>query len=109
MSIVDPVRNTATQVPIPVRDPQTPFSTPRQVNAASPYWGEEVIWNSKANAHSGMMDDKGRLSIASVDQAARDARFLQGGLRSPSAKAVPDRAQQPAGVVLRPEDREVHL
>ena len=67
--VVDPVRNMATQVPIPVRDPATPFSTPRKVMAASPYWGEEVIWNSKANAHNPMLDAEGRVWYTAVVRA----------------------------------------
>ena len=89
MSVVDPVRNTATQVPIPVRDPRTPFSSPRQVTAPSPYWGEEVIWNSKANAHSGMMDKKGRLWLASVVRPPETPEYCRAGSDHPSAKLFP--------------------
>ncbi len=89
MSIVDPVRNTARQVPVPVRDPRTPFSSPRQVSAASPYWGEEVIWNSKANVHSGMMDKKGRLWLASVVRPPETPEYCRTGSDHPSAKLFP--------------------
>jgi hypothetical protein len=89
MSVVDPVRNTTTQVPIPVRDPATPFSTPRKVMAASPYWGEEVIWNSKANAHSGMMDKQGRLWLASVIRPPETPAWCRAGSDHPSAKLFP--------------------
>ncbi|HEY5618955.1 MAG TPA: carboxypeptidase-like regulatory domain-containing protein [Vicinamibacterales bacterium] len=89
MSVVDPVRHTATQVPIPVRDPRTPYSSPRQVTAPSPYWGEEVIWNSKANAHSGMMDKKGRLWLASVVRPPETPEYCRTGSDHPSAKLFP--------------------
>jgi hypothetical protein len=89
MSIVDPVRNTARQVAVPVRDPRTPFSSPRQVSAASPYWGEEVIWNSKANVHSGMMDKKGRLWLASVVRPPETPEYCRTGSDHPSAKLFP--------------------
>ncbi|MGH9253593.1 MAG: carboxypeptidase-like regulatory domain-containing protein, partial [Vicinamibacterales bacterium] len=89
MSIVDPVRNTATQVLVPVRDPRTAFSSPRQVAAASPYWGEEVIWNSRANVHSGMMDKKGRLWLASIVRPPDTPAYCRPGSDHPSAKLFP--------------------
>ena len=89
MSIVDPMRNTARQVPVPVRDPRTPFSSPREVAAPSPYWGEEVIWNSKANVHSGMMDKKGRLWLASVVRPPETPEYCRTGSDHPSAKLFP--------------------
>ena len=89
MSVVDPVRNTATQVPVPVRDPRTPYSSPRQVSGPSVYWGEEVIWNSKANVHSGMMDKQGRLWLASVIRPPETPDFCRTGSDHPSAKLFP--------------------
>ena len=89
MSVVDPVRNTATQVPVPVRDPRTPYSSPRQVGGPSVYWGEEVIWNSKANVHSGMMDKEGRLWLASIIRPPETPDFCRPGSDHPSAKLFP--------------------
>ena len=89
MSVVDPVTHTATQVPIPVRNPNTPFSSPRQSQAASPYWGEEAIWNSKATAHSATIDAKGRVWLASRIRPAETPEFCRPGSDHPSAKLFP--------------------
>ncbi|MBM2813162.1 MAG: hypothetical protein HW416_3921 [Chloroflexi bacterium] len=89
MSVMDPVRHTATQVPIPVRIPDTPYSSPRQVTASSVYWGDEVIWNSKATAHSAMIDAKGRVWMASRIRPADTPAFCRPGSDHPSAKVFP--------------------
>ena len=57
--VLDPIRHTATQVKMPVRDPQTPG--PGKPLQASPYWGNEAIWDSQANMHNPMFDEKGRV------------------------------------------------
>ena len=45
----------------PVRDADTPEALGRAIRQRktmqpSPYWGDEKIWNSKANNHNGMFD-----------------------------------------------------
>jgi hypothetical protein len=62
--ILDPVHNRATQVKMPVRDPNTP--RPDKPLQASPYWGDEAIWDSQANMHNPMFDQKGRVWVTSV-------------------------------------------
>jgi hypothetical protein len=89
MSVVDPVRHTATQIQIPVRDPNTPFSSARQSLAPSAYWGDEVIWNSRANAHSAMLDARGRVWMASVIRPPETPAFCRPGSDHPSAKLFP--------------------
>ena len=64
MPVLDPVRNTATQVKVPVRDPNTPGSP--KVMQPSAYWGKEPIWNSQTNIHNVMFDEKGRVWLTSV-------------------------------------------
>src|SRR5256885_5642570 len=54
-SDLDPVKNTMTQIPIPVK-PGTPQAEPEEVLAASAYWGTEPISTAKATAHSLMME-----------------------------------------------------
>jgi hypothetical protein len=58
--ILDPVRHTASQIKIPVRDPKTPSSA-QNAMAPSPYWGDEVIWDSQTSVHNPMFDEKGRV------------------------------------------------
>ncbi|RLA36860.1 MAG: carboxypeptidase regulatory-like domain-containing protein, partial [Gammaproteobacteria bacterium] len=51
MPILDPVANTASVFHLPARDEDTPTSNDAAVVAPSPYWGDERIWDSKANVH----------------------------------------------------------
>jgi streptogramin lyase len=89
MPVVDPVGNRATQVKLIVRDPNTPSSGATKPAAPSPYWGEEVIWNSQANAHSFAMDAQGRVWIASRVRPNQTSAFCREGSSHPSAQAFP--------------------
>ena len=64
LPVVDPVRNTASQVKLTVRDPQTPSEGRIGPAKASPYWGDEAIWQSQTNSHSFSMDEQGRVWVA---------------------------------------------
>jgi len=61
LPVLDPVTHTAHRVPVPVRDPNTPYAAPMQGFQASAYWGSEAIWTSKGNVHNPMFDQKGRV------------------------------------------------
>src|SRR5207237_64741 len=61
LPVLDPVKNTATTIHIPVRDPETPSAANLQVLHASPYWGEDKIWDSQASVHNPMLDKEGRV------------------------------------------------
>ncbi|OGU33541.1 MAG: hypothetical protein A3K13_02170 [Gemmatimonadetes bacterium RIFCSPLOWO2_12_FULL_68_9] len=87
--VLDPVRHTASQVKIPVRDPNTPTTAETKPVAPSPYWGDEVIWDSKANAHNPMLDHKGRLWLTSRVRPAENLDFCKQGSSHPSAKLFP--------------------
>ena len=62
--VLDPVKNSFTEVPIP-SSPGTPTAEPPQVVQPSPYWGTEAISTARASAHSLMMDPEGRIWTAS--------------------------------------------
>ncbi len=89
MPVVDPTRNTASQVKLEVRDPQTPSEAQTPPAQPSPYWGEEVIWTSQANAHSFSMDRQGRVWIAARIRQNKTPAFCQQGSNHPSAMAFP--------------------
>ena len=67
MPILDPVKNTATTFGLPVMDPDTPLALGPGHAAAldplmpSPYWGDERIWETRANNHNSMFGRDGRL------------------------------------------------
>ena len=87
--VLDPVRHTASKIPLTARDPNTPFASGQVVENASPYWGEEPIWNSKVNAHNPMLDHRGRLWLTSKVRPNETTAFCKEGSSHPSAKLTP--------------------
>ncbi|MBV8835452.1 MAG: carboxypeptidase regulatory-like domain-containing protein [Alphaproteobacteria bacterium] len=61
--ILDPVRHAKSTVKMPVQDEEATPSAAQanRVFAASPYFGNEQVWDSQANAHSPAMDQEGRV------------------------------------------------
>jgi hypothetical protein len=88
MTVLDPVRNTMTQIPIPV-NPGTPQSEVEDVLEPSPYWGSEPISTAKAAAHSLMMDGQGRIWTASAVRQRENPAFCKKGSSNPYAQAFP--------------------
>ena len=87
--ILDPVKNMATSFTAPVRDENTPSTVDNPVVAPSPYWGDEVIWNSKANAHNPMLDQTGRVWYTARIRGRDNPDFCKAGSDHPSAKLFP--------------------
>ena len=108
LTVVDPARHTASQLTVPVRDPNTPV-TPQTMPQPSPYWGEEVIWNSRANQHSLMMDGKGRVWIASTIRPPTTPAFCQQGSSHPSAMLFPIDASGRQVSVYDPKTKQFTL
>jgi len=88
LPVLDPVRHTASQVKLTVRDPNTP-PTSAVMSQPSPYWGEEAIWTSKNNVHNPMMDEKGRVWITSAVRPPANPDYCKAGSSHPSAKLFP--------------------
>jgi hypothetical protein len=63
--IVDPVRNSTTEMGIPVLDPKVPPGKPQSMPAPSPYWGNELYWYDPAITNHAAMDSKGRVWMSS--------------------------------------------
>jgi hypothetical protein len=87
--ILDPAANTATTFRAPVRDANTPTTHDDPVAARSPYWGDEKIWNSKANAHNPMLDHTGRVWYTARIRGPDNPAFCKQGSAHPSAKVFP--------------------
>jgi len=85
--ILDPVHNTASQFRMPVRDPKTPKPGPPL--QPSVYWGSESIWDSQANMHNPMFDEKGRIWFTSVIRPPDNPGYCKQGSDHPSAKVFP--------------------
>jgi hypothetical protein len=86
--VLDPVNHKATQVKMPVRDPKTPSSKDHPM-APSPYWGDEVIWDSQTSMHNPMFDEKGRVWFTSRVRSSDNPAFCKKGSEHPSAKMFP--------------------
>ena len=86
--VLDPVRHVASKIPLTVRDPATPPTSP-QMPAPSPYWGDEVIWTSKNNVHNPMLDHRGRLWLTSAVRGVDNPPMCLQGSSHPSAKLAP--------------------
>ena len=87
--ILDPTRNIATTFHAPVRDADTPSTREDPVAASSPYWQNEAIWDSKANAHNPMLDHMGRVWYTARIRPAANPSFCKQGSSHPSAKLFP--------------------
>src|SRR5215831_17981314 len=95
MPILDPVENKATTFKMPVRDPQMPYSlgaghaAALKPLAASPYWGDEAIWDTHANNHNSMLDRDGRVWLAAAVRGPDNPAFCRAGSQHESAKLFP--------------------
>src|SRR5215469_11093867 len=87
--VIDPVHNSKSQIKLIVRDPKTPSEGETKPAKPSPYWGDEAIWQSQANAHSFSMDSQGRVWIAARVRQNQTQAFCKEGSNHPSAKAFP--------------------
>ena len=88
LPVLDPVRHTASKVPLTVRDPSTPPTSPRMPQP-SPYWGWDTLWTSKANVHNPMLDELGRVWITAAVRPPDNPAFCKEGSSHPSAKLFP--------------------
>ena len=86
--VLDPVNHMTSQVPVPVRDPDTPLAAGAPMEP-SPYWGNEAIWDSRANVHNPMLDERGRVWLTSRVRPAENPAFCREGSDHPSARAFP--------------------
>ena len=94
MPILDPVKNVATNFVLPTT-PDMPLALGPgnagsiKILGPSAYWGEENIWNSRANNHNSMFDRKGRLWLAATGHKPDNPDFCKKGSDHPSAKEFP--------------------
>jgi len=95
MPILDPKTNTVTFFKMPVADPSMPLSLgPGHAGAVKPlqpsaYWGDTPLWDTRANNHNSMFDEKGRLWLAATVRGQDNPAFCKKGSDHPSAKAFP--------------------
>ncbi len=107
--ILDPRTHTVTNFTAPVRDADTPealgpgHAADAKPMAPSPYWGEEKIWDTKANNHNGMFDKQGRVWFAATVRGPKNPDFCQKGSDHPSARLFPLERTNRALTMLDPK------
>jgi hypothetical protein len=89
LPVLDPVRNTIDRVPLTVRDTSMGSASGPHTGAPSAYWGDTVLWTSKANVHNPMLDEKGRVWITAAIRGQDNPAECKAGSAHPSAKAFP--------------------
>ena len=104
--ILDPVANTSTVFHAPVRDEDTPTTNSAPVVAPSPYWGDEAIWDSKANIHNPMLDQVGRVWLTARVRGPETPAFCREGSDHPSARLYPTERNSRQLAMLDPETQE---
>src|SRR5205823_4163525 len=78
LPVLDPVKNVATEMQHPVRDPETPSSKDSPM-APSPYWGKEPIWDSHTTTHNPMLDERGRVWYTARIRSPQNPDFCSKG------------------------------
>jgi hypothetical protein len=87
--VLDPRTHTASQIPLTVRDPNTPTASPAAMAAPSPYFGDTPIWDGKTNVHNPMIDAEGRVWLTATVRGRENPDFCRAGSDHPSAQAFP--------------------
>ena len=108
MSVIDPVTNTSSRITLTPRDPNTPSSADRPPAAPSPYWGDEVIWDSQTSAHSFAMDGQGRVWSASIVRPGDTPAWCRAGSDHPSAKLFPIDRSGRGLIMYDPKTEQTH-
>ena len=109
MPILDPKTHTVTTFKLPVRDPDMPESLgPGHAASIKPlqpsaYWGEEKIWDTRANNHNSMFDKQGRVWMAASVRGAANPAFCRKDSEHPSAKVFPLERSSRQVAVLDPK------
>src|SRR5215467_2762 len=109
LPVLDPARARTSQVKLPVRDPKTPSSADEKPTASSPYWGDEIIWTSRANVHNPMFDEKGRVWITARIRPSDNPAFCKEGSSHPSAVLFPLKSSGRQLAVYDPQTKQVTL
>jgi hypothetical protein len=110
LPVLDPVNHVASKVPLTVRDPETKPASGPQMPQPSPYWGDEPIWDSKANVHNPMFDGQGRVWITAAVRPPDNPDVFKEGSDHPSAKIFPlERSGRHLGVYDPETEEYTHI
>jgi hypothetical protein len=107
LPVLDPVRNTISQVKVPYRDADTPGQPPPLEPSA--VWGDEAIWDSHTTVHNPMFDQTGRVWFTSRVRAPENPAFCKEGSSHPSAKLTPVARSGRQLAVYDPKTKQISL
>jgi hypothetical protein len=106
MPILDPKTNQVSFFKIPVRDPNMPVGLGEghigdvEPLAPSPYWGDEILWDTRASNHNSMFGKDGRLWLAASIRGLDNPQWCKKGSDNPYAKVHPlDSGERQVGVL----------
>ena len=95
MPILDPKTNKVSFFKMPVRDPEMPVSLgPGHAGTVKPladlpYWGGEVLWDTRANNHNSMFDKQGRVWLAATVRGMDNPAWCKKGSNNLYAQVFP--------------------
>jgi hypothetical protein len=87
--VLDPVKNIASVIKAPYRDPNTPTSKNNPM-APSAYWGAEPIWDSHTTIHNPLIDGDGRVWFTARIRPNANPDYCKAGSTLASAKISPE-------------------
>jgi len=109
MPILDPKTNKVSFFKMPVRDADMPLSLgPGHAGAVkpmadSPYWGSQALWDTRANNHNSMLDDKGRVWLTASVRGMDNPAYCKKGSENQYAKVFPLEKSQRQAAMLDPK------
>jgi hypothetical protein len=112
LPVLDPKTNKVWVIKAPVRDPGMKESLGAGHAAsdtllqASPYYGEQKLWDTRFNNHNSMFDEKGRVWFAASIRDRPNPAFCKKGSEHPSAKAFPLDANSRQLAMLDPKTQK---
>ena len=110
--LLDPKTNTVSFFKMPVADPGMPVSLgPGHAGsvkpaAASAYWGDQVLWDTRANNHNAMMGKDGRVWLAATVRGMDNPDWCKKGSNNEYAKVFPIEKSPRQAAVLNLKTKE---
>jgi hypothetical protein len=104
--VLDPKTNSVSFFKMPVADPAMPVSLgPGHAGAVKPtapsaYWGDKILWDTRANNHNAMFGKDGRLWLAATIRGMDNPAWCKKGSENQYAKVFPiDKSPRQAAVL----------
>jgi hypothetical protein len=112
MPVLDPKTSTVSFFKMPVADPSMPLSLgPGHAGTVKPtqpsaYWGNQILWDTRANNHNAMLDKKGRVWLAATVRGMDNPAWCKKGSDNQYAKVFPLDKSPRQAAVLDPKTKE---